>query len=128
MAEVLISGSVLLTGAVEWSSGAKTANGSIITEDMTFQGMAPVPIPPPNTGDPCPCSSPPADDVKNLMTPGSHTIGTKKMVVLGSMYMQSSGKPCQPMMAMSAETVINNTPVCVDPMMFMGMLNGAGAS
>ena len=131
---VELSGAVILTGNVVWDSCV--INGSpVLTDDKKLIGMAPVPVPPPNTGDPCPCIPPSgAPHVENQMTPGSHSIkdaGT--FITMGAMYMQkdgSGGKTCQPMMAQSAQTPINNTPVVTenDIMMFVGFLNGAGAS
>lgn len=130
---VNITGTVLLMGSVEWESGSTIEGKRILTAatDDKLTGMAPVPIPPPNTGDPCPCIAPIPDSVEPVMSPGTNTVGGEKMMVMGGMYIQkSSGKTCQPMMAMSAKTVINGTPVLteVEAMMIMGMLNGAGAS
>lgn len=128
---VNITGPIMLSGSVEWEAGTTIGNDPIVTEADTFAGMAPIPVPPPNTGDPCPCVPPVPDSVENVMTPGTNTVGGNKMVVLGAMYLQkSSGKTCQPMIAMSANTVINGTPVVSElmVMMFMGILNGAGAT
>lgn len=125
---VNITGTVLLTGNVEWEVDSTIEGVAILTEADTLTGMAPVPIPPPNTGDPCPCGPP--GDVENVMTPGTNTVGGNKMVVMGGMYLQKGGgKTCQPMMAMSATTVINGTPVLTETeaAMIMGILNGAGA-
>lgn len=127
---VNITGTVLLTGAVEWVAGTTIGGSPIVTEDEKWQGLAPVPVPPPNTGDVCPCVPPVPDTVENVVTPGTNTVGGQKMVVMGGMYIQkSSGKTCQPIMALSGQTVFNGTPVVTenDLMMFVGFLNGAGA-
>lgn len=126
MVNITVTGTLILTGAVDWSS--MTIGGDPVILDEDYDGMAPVPVPPPNTGDPCSCSPPGA--VELAMTPGTHTVNNVPIVVMGSLYTQSDGsKICQPMMAMSTEKVINNGPVCTTSSvsMFVGMINGAGA-
>lgn len=128
---VNITGTVILTGDTEWESGSTINNVAILTEVDKLTGIAPIPVPPPPSGDACPCVPPVPDSVEPVMTPGTHTVGGNKMMVLGGMYVQkSSGKTCQPMMAMSPKTVVNGTPVLTETeaMMIIGMLNGAGAS
>jgi len=126
-----ITGSVVLMGETEWESGSTINGNLILTEASTFKGMAPTPVPPPNTGDPCSTSPPPADKTEVAFTPGTQTVNGNKMLVMGGMLLQGDGtKPCQPMIAMSTQTVLNGPPVCteVDQTMFMGILNGAGCS
>ena len=129
--------SLMLLGTIDWVTDSVTIKGAgaILTKADVLSGMAPIPIPPPNTGDACPCAGP-GGDVECMVTPGQHTINgtsdSNKMVTMGSMYTQkdgANGKICQPMMAMSAQSVLNPTPVLTtaDAAMIMGMLNGAGA-
>lgn len=133
MGAVDIIGPIILTPGkpVAWAAGSTIDSVPIVTVATAekYKGMAPVPVPPPNTGHACPCTPPATDTLEPVITPGDHTVGGEKMMVMGGMYLQKSGGlVCQPVIAMSIQTVLNATPVVTlnDLMVFMGLLNGAG--
>jgi len=125
---------LMIMGSIDFDpsgGGTKIGTSAILVKSQILMGIGPVMIPPPPSGDLCPCGGP-GGDVECVMTPATMKVGGVEVVIMGSMYTQDdsgNAKVCQPMMAMSAETVIHNTPILTEnsSMMIMGMLNGMGA-
>jgi hypothetical protein len=135
---VKITGTVILSGSVEWEVGTTYNTDPIVAlptspPDETLKPMAPVPYPPPS-GPPAACTSIPSPNqkVKFIVNPNEagHTIGGVPMVSMGAMGLQHPGNnvPCQPITFMGTTGALTPLPVVTEPdlMIAIGPMNGAG--